>query len=68
MSLFAMAVSGMMPLGSLFIGMVSRYIGAPNALLCQGLMSFVLTVLFTRFLLSRRQAGRKKAHPCGDAP
>gem|GEM_PF-4253001 len=54
MSLFAMAVYGMMPLGSLFVGMLSHYIGAPNALLCQGLMALVITALFTRFLLRRR--------------
>lgn len=51
MSLFAMAVYGMMPLGSLSVGVLSRFIGAPNALLCQGLMALVITALFTRFLL-----------------
>jgi MFS family permease len=54
MSLFAMAVYGMMPLGSLFIGTVSRFIGAPNALLCQGLVGLVIAALFTGFLLRRR--------------
>ncbi len=54
MSLFAMAVYGMMPLGSLFIGLVSHFVGAPNALLCQGLMGLVITVLFTGFLLRNR--------------
>jgi predicted MFS family arabinose efflux permease len=54
MSLFAMAVYGMMPLGSLFIGTVSRFTGASNALFCQGLMGLVITAIFTRFLLRRR--------------
>jgi len=45
---------GGLPLGGLFIGAVSRWIGAPNALLCQGSMGILITAVFTRFLLSRR--------------
>lgn len=63
MSLFAMAVYGMMPLGSLFIGLVSRFVGAPNALLCQGLMGLVITILFTGFLLRNRRSGDHNRRP-----
>ena len=42
MGFFAMAMFGMLPLGSLLIGAVSQQIGAPNALLCQGIMAIII--------------------------
>ena len=59
MSLFAMALTGMMPLGSLFIGAFSRWVGAPGALLCQGLTGLLITGIFTRFLLQRRLSSKE---------
>lgn len=58
MSFFAMATFGMLPLGSLFIGAVSRYIGAPNTLMCQGLAGLIITVAFSSFLLRQRSIRR----------
>lgn len=61
MGLFAMALSGMMPLGSLFIGAISRWVGAPGALLGQGLAGLLITGIFTRFLLQRRTDSEEPA-------
>jgi MFS family permease len=49
-SYFAMAYFGMMPLGSLLIGTVSGYVGAPNTVLGSGIMALILLALFWRFL------------------
>lgn len=46
MSYVAMAYFGMLPLGSLIIGSVSHWIGAPNAIFAQGIMAFVIALLF----------------------
>jgi MFS family permease len=46
MSYVAMAYFGMLPLGSLLIGSVSQWVGAPNALLIQGILAFVIALLF----------------------
>jgi predicted membrane channel-forming protein YqfA (hemolysin III family) len=46
MSYVAMAYFGMLPLGSLLIGSVSQWIGAPNALLMQGILAFIIALLF----------------------
>jgi len=46
----AMAVFGMLPLGSLLVGAVSQKIGAPNAIFCQGIMALVIAGLFSSFL------------------
>lgn len=45
-SFFAMAAFGMIPIGSLFIGMVSKYIGAPNSLMIQGVIALIIAVSF----------------------
>ncbi len=50
MGFLAMAMFGMLPLGSLLIGAVSQQIGAPNALLCQGIMAIIIAAVFYRFL------------------
>jgi MFS family permease len=50
MSYVAMAYFGMLPLGSLLIGAVSQQIGAPNAILCQGILALVIAVLFSKYL------------------
>jgi predicted MFS family arabinose efflux permease len=46
MSYVAMAYFGMLPLGSLLIGSVSQWVGAPNALLIQGVLAFIIALLF----------------------
>ncbi len=50
MSYVAMAYFGMLPLGSLLIGTVSQQMGAPNAILCQGIMAIIIAVLFSKYL------------------
>ena len=50
MSYVAMAYFGMLPLGSLLIGLISQQIGAPDALLCQGIFALIIAVVFFKFL------------------
>jgi MFS family permease len=49
-SYFAMAYFGMMPLGSLLIGAVSGFAGAPNTVLGSGITALILLAVFWRFL------------------
>jgi MFS family permease len=49
-SYFAMAYFGMMPVGSLLIGTVSQYAGAPNTVLGSGVLAMVVLAIFWRFL------------------
>lgn len=51
-SIMLMAMFGMVPIGSLLIGAVAEYTGAPLALLCQGFAGLLLTVLFYFILKS----------------
>jgi len=52
-SYFAMAYFGMQPLGSLLIGGVSQYIGAPATILLQGVAAILLVALFWPFLTKK---------------
>ena len=58
MSYLIMAMSGMLPLGSLLIGAISQHIGAPNAILSQGIMAVIIAAVFSNFL--RREKLNKK--------
>jgi MFS family permease len=49
-SYFAMAYFGMMPVGSLLIGTVSQYVGAPNTVLGSGVVALIVLGVFWRFL------------------
>jgi predicted MFS family arabinose efflux permease len=49
-SYFAMAYFGMMPLGSLLIGTVSHYAGAPNSILGSGIIALILLGVFWKYL------------------
>ena len=49
-SFFIMAYSGMLPLGGLFVGTVSQYIGAPNTVLAEGIAAIIIAVAFLPFL------------------
>jgi MFS family permease len=49
-SYFAMAFFGMQPLGGLLIGTISQYIGAPDAILAEGIAAIVIAILFLPFL------------------
>jgi MFS family permease len=59
MSFMALAYFGMLPIGSLLIGAISERIGAPNAILGQGIVALIIAVVFSRFLrkdmLSKKQ-------------
>ena len=50
MSYVAMAYFGMLPLGALLIGAVSQQIGAPNAILCQGIIALIIALVFSKYL------------------
>lgn len=49
-SYLAMAAYGMLPLGSLLIGAVSKQIGAPASILCQGIAALIIIAIFSKFL------------------
>lgn len=49
-SYFAMAFFGMMPLGSILVGTISKYAGAQNTLLGQGIMALIIVGLFWKHL------------------
>jgi len=66
MSYVAMAYFGMLPIGSLLIGAVSQQIGAPNAILCQGIIALIIVAAFYKFLVSGRR-DRAKAEQLQEA-
>ena len=49
-SYFAMAFFGMQPIGGLFIGTISQYIGAPNTILAEGIAAVLIAIIFLPFL------------------
>ncbi|HXC06190.1 MAG TPA: MFS transporter, partial [Bacteroidia bacterium] len=59
-SYFAMAFFGLQPIGSLLIGSVSDYIGAPNTLLAEGIAALLITAVFSRFLTKEFFINRKQ--------
>jgi MFS family permease len=52
-SYYAMAFFGMQPIGALLVGSVSTYIGAPNTLLAQGVLTVIIAIIFLPFLRQR---------------
>jgi MFS family permease len=55
-SFFAMAYFGMQPLGSLLVGAISQYIGAPATLFGEGIAAFVIVACFWSFLSGKKGA------------
>ncbi|HXO76338.1 MAG TPA: MFS transporter, partial [Puia sp.] len=51
-SYFAMSYFGMMPIGSLLVGTVSQYVGAPNTILFEGIAALVVVGVFWTSYLS----------------
>jgi len=49
-SFYAMAFFGMQPLGSLLVGFVSNFWGAPNTLLTEGIIAIFIALVFMPFL------------------
>lgn len=50
MSYVAMSYFGMLPLGSLLVGIVSQKIGAPLTMLCQGIIAIFIAALFYKLI------------------
>jgi MFS family permease len=50
LSYYAMAFFGMQPIGGLLIGTLSHYVGAPNAILIEGLATLLIALMFFPFL------------------
>lgn len=59
-SYVAMSMFGMLPVGSLLIGAVSQQIGAPDTMLVQGIISFIIAMVFSRFLRRDRLRAKDK--------
>lgn len=49
-SFYAMAFFGMQPFGSLLVGTISHFVGAPNTILSEGIIAIVIALCFMRFL------------------
>jgi len=60
-SYFAMAYFGLQPLGSLLIGAISHYIGAPATLLAEGLAALAVVGIFWKYL--RKEEGGEEELP-----
>jgi len=58
MSIMAMAIFGMLPLGSLLIGKVSQVIGVSNTVFCEAIIGLAIAVFFSR-LSARTKLGTK---------
>jgi MFS family permease len=60
-SYFALAFFGMLPLGSLLIGIISEHIGAPHTILAEGIIAVIIALLFSPFLRKEYMAKRRAA-------
>ena len=49
-SYLIMAITGMLPLGSLLIGIIAKQISSQTTLLCQGIIAIIIAVVFSKFL------------------
>lgn len=49
MSYLIMAMTGVLPLGSLLVGLISQQIGAPHTLFVQGIIAIIIAVVSARF-------------------
>jgi MFS family permease len=54
-SFAAMAVFGMLPLGSVLVGTISQKIGAPATIFGQGIIALIITAIFFKFLSDDRR-------------
>lgn len=60
LSYYAMAFFGMQPIGALLIGALSEYVGAPNTMLCIGLATLLIALIFLPFLRKRELKPEQK--------
>jgi len=49
-SFYAMAFFGLQPLGGLLVGSVSKWIGAPDTILCEGIAALLIGLMHIRYL------------------
>lgn len=63
MSYVAMSYFGMLPLGSLLIGIISTKIGAPLTMLCQGIIAILIAALFYKSILKGKPGESDKVSP-----
>ena len=54
-SFYAMAFFGMQPLGGLLVGAMSQWVGTPDTVLAQGIITIVIGILLFRFLRLDRE-------------
>jgi hypothetical protein len=66
-SYFAMAFFGMLPLGSFLIGAVSTKVGAPKALLGEGIIALVVAAVFSRYLLTGKFSKKETQNSSDEA-
>ena len=55
-----MAIFGMLPLGSVVIGFIAQYTGAPVTVLGEGIIALVVALVFAKFLTTREGSGTPK--------
>ena len=65
-SFYAMAFFGMQPFGGLIVGSVSKWIGAPNTLLGEGIFALLIGLFHFRYL--RKQKKQSAENPPGPEP
>lgn len=54
-SFYAMAFFGTQPLGGLLVGIISQWIGTPDTVLIQGIITLIIGVVLYRFLKKERE-------------
>ena len=62
-SYFAMAYFGMMPIGSLLVGTISQYAGAPNTVLAEGAIALVVVAIYWKYLTTAAATAATAAAP-----
>jgi MFS family permease len=60
-SIYLLALSSMIPVGSLLIGAVSHYIGVQRTVLIEGFLALIIAVFYLRYL--KREKLRKETQP-----
>ncbi|MCX2486066.1 MFS transporter [Pedobacter sp. MR2016-24] len=60
-SFYAMAFFGMQPIGGLLVGAVSEWVGTPDTVMIQGLITVLIGVLLLRFVRLQERAAHSNA-------
>ncbi|MFD2872778.1 MFS transporter [Mucilaginibacter ximonensis] len=66
-SFYAMAFFGMQPLGGLLIGAISKWIGTPDTLMCEGFAALLVAALHWRYLRREKKLKARRQKPVVDA-